>query len=249
MKGHASPKLLDTFSTERQPVGASVVTRANQGLRDHVSIFEALGMMEESIADAGKAFAELGEASEKGRARRIGLAKGVEWTAHEFHAVGQEMNQRYDDSCAIFLDEELAPPPSLPFDPVLNHQISTYPGSRLPHAWLNTRLPGPKFSTIDLAGHGAFCLLTGIGGEVWKAAAQRVGASLAVKVNAYAIGWQRDFEDVYGDWGRRREVAEEGAVLVRPDRFVCWRAKAVVGDEESCVRKLEEVMRRVLGWE
>ena len=35
MSGKAGPKLLDSFNAERQPVGVDVITRANQGLRDH----------------------------------------------------------------------------------------------------------------------------------------------------------------------------------------------------------------------
>lgn len=93
---------------------------------------------------------------------------------------------------------------------MLEHEITTFPGSRLPHAWLNTRVPGKKFSTIDLAGHGKFCLLTGIGGEWWKSEAEAVGKSPGVEIMCYPIGWTQDYKDVYFDWARRREVQEDG---------------------------------------
>lgn len=125
------------------------------------------------------------------------------------------------------------------------HEITTFPGSRLPHAWLNTKFPGKQFSTIDLAGHGKFCLLTGIGGEKWKDALKSVSSKLGLdgKTGAFSIGWDCDYEDVYFDWARRREIDEDGCVLVRPDRFVCWRSKGMVDDLEL---KLESVLRRVL---
>ncbi|TKA81593.1 hypothetical protein B0A49_00365 [Cryomyces minteri] len=147
MKGLAQPALLDSYSAERQPVGHGVITRANQGLRDHAPVWEALGMMDPSLEVRKQQFAELASASEQGVARRARLQAAVEGTAHEFHGLGIEMNQRYDSDAVYPLDEGARPP--LPEDPVLQHDITTYPGSRLPHAWLNTRLqrtPGSTFS-------------------------------------------------------------------------------------------------------
>ncbi|PVH69792.1 hypothetical protein DL98DRAFT_661490 [Cadophora sp. DSE1049] len=241
MKGKASPGLLDSYSLERQPVGASIITRANQGLRDHAPVWEALGMMNPSLDVRTKDFGELSEASPEGVARRAKFHAAIKGTAHEFHGVGAEMNQRYE-SQAVYLNDEQARPP-LPADPVLDHEITTYPGSRLPHAWLNTKLPGKQFSTIDLAGHTSFCLLTGVGGEKWKAAAKAATKELGLEINAYSIGWNQDYEDVYFDWAQRREIAENGCVLVRPDRFVAWRSDAMIPNPEE---KLLLVLRAIL---
>lgn len=204
-------------------------------------IWDALGMMKGTLEERKAAFAELSEASPKGAARRAQLQAGVANTEHEYNAVGIEMNQRYESSSIYLLDE--APRPPLPEDPVLQHEITTYPGSRLPHAWLNTKTPCKQFSTIDLAGHGAFCLLTGIGGEKWKDAALEAAQRLQVEMNAYAIGWRQDYEDVYFDWARRREIAEDGCILVRPDRFVAWRSASMI---PGCEEKLLCVMRSIL---
>ena len=242
MKGKAGASLLDSYSLERQPVGASVVERTNQGLRDHVPVWEALGMMDPSLEVRKMQFAELSQPSPEGAKRRAKLQEAVKGTSHEFHGVGVEMNQRYV-SKGVYLDDESIRPP-LPDDPVLEHEITTYPGSRLPHAWLNTRLPGKRLSTIDLAGHGAFCLLTGIGGEIWKTAAAWAAAELGIEINTYTIGWGQDFHDVYFDWAQRREVDDDGCVLIRPDRFVAWRSKTAVPNAEA---KLIAVLKSTLG--
>jgi hypothetical protein len=240
-KGIAERSILDSFGAERQPVSQGVVTRANQGLRDHLHVWQALGMLEPSPEASKMAFAELSQPTEKGVARRKLLQDGVQGTAHEFLAAGVEMNHHYN-STAVYLSDE-GPRPPLPDDPVLEYQITTYPGSRLPHAWINTRMPGKKFSTIDLAGHGAFCLLTGIGGDQWKVAASEVGKQLGLEIRSYSIGWLQDYEDVYFDWAKRREVKEDGCILIRPDRFVAWRSEKMIPD---CEKKLMVVMKSIL---
>lgn len=235
LKGKADPKLLDSYSLERQPVGTSIITRANQGLRGHVPVWEALGMMDPSLEIRRKHFAELSDASPAGVSRRQRLQTAIKDTVHEFHGVGIEMNQRYE-SGAVY--------PPLPDDPVLDHEITTYPGSRLPHAWLNTKFPGKQLSTIDLAGHASFCLLTGIGGDKWKDAARKAAETLGIEINSYSIGWRQDYEDVCFDWAQRREIAEDGCVIVRPDRFVAWRSQGMISNLEE---KLLHVLRMTLG--
>lgn len=242
MKGKASPTLLDSFSLERQPVGLGVITRANQGYRDHLAVWQALGMTEPTVEERTKGFNELKAPTRAGAYRREKLRVAIEGTAHEFHAVGQEMNQRYE-SDAVYLEDEVLRPP-LPEDPILHHEITTYPGSRLPHAWLNTRVPGKQFSTQDIAGKGRFTLLTGIGGEKWRDAAKKIGERLGVEIAVHSIGWEQDYEDVYSDWARRREVDDDGCVLVRPDRFVGWRSRMMYDDPEE---KLGLVIAHILG--
>lgn len=203
---------------------------------------QAMGMMDPDASVRTQVLAEFDDPGPKGRRRRQDLQRGIENTASEFHGLGIEMNQRYE-SAAVETADEAGPPPPLPEDAIKQLLISTYPGKRLPHAWLNTRVPGKKLSTIDLAGHRRFCLLTGPGGQAWKAAAAKVGLALGVEIKAYSIGWRQDYEDVYFDWARRREIEEDGCVLVRPDRFVAWRAKEMVADPDA---KLDKVMRKVL---
>ncbi|RHZ50596.1 uncharacterized protein CDV56_104150 [Aspergillus thermomutatus] len=248
-RGLAAPSLLETYSTERQPVGHSIVTRANQALRDHHGIWSALGMLENDVEARCKALHELRQPTAAGQQRRRTLREAVTLTSHEFHGLGVEMNQRYAGMGVYDADEvqSYRLPGRAAEDPVLYHEPSTYPGCRLPHVWLNTAVPGELVSTIDLAGHGAFVLFTGIGGGNWKQAARHVADRLSVPMRSYSIGFRQDWEDVYFEWERVREVKETGAVLVRPDRYVAWRAVGSLGGVEACERKLEGVMRAILG--
>lgn len=241
MSGKADSKLLDSFNKERQPVGVDVISRANQGLRDHSHWIETIGMTEPDLEKRRAIWAEFDDPGEKGKERRKMFQRDIEHTSTEYHGLGVEMNQRYVSE-AVYQQDETGPAP-LPEDKIKYHLATTYPGCRLPHAWLNSRIPGKLTSTIDLAGHGHFCLITGASGQAWKHAAQEVSKRTGIEIGSYTIGWKQDFEDVYFDWAKRQEVEEDGCVLVRPDRVVAWRSHVMIPD---CASKLEKVVKAVL---
>ena len=249
MKGIASPKLLSTYSTERQPVGQSVITRANESFREHFRVWEALGMFPEDVSERISILNDLSAPTPTGQRRRKELQEAIYNTRHEFHGLGIEMNQFYSGSAVYSADE------AAPFklqglaaeNPVLHYMRSTYPGKRLPHAWLNKRCPVKPISTVDLVGKGVFTLLTGIGGDFWKEAAIAVSKIVGVKVQIHSIGFGQEWVDVYSEWEKLRGVNESGAVLVRPDRFVAWRIQDVLDTEKDCEAKLLQVMTSILG--
>jgi hypothetical protein len=206
-----------------------------------VKAWGALGVLEPDVESRTKAFAELSEASPNGRKRRELFRNAIVETDYEFHGLGIEMNQRYA-SGAVY-QEDQGHCPSFDRDPILYHQPTTYPGARLPHAWLNTATQSKLVSTIDLAGHGHFTLLTGIGGWQWKTACDQVLAEMGVPIKSYSIGFGQDLEDIYFEWEKLREVEESGCVLIRPDRFVAWRCTAL---PDRCEDQLFKVMRKIL---
>jgi 2-polyprenyl-6-methoxyphenol hydroxylase-like FAD-dependent oxidoreductase len=95
------------------------------------------------------------------------------------------------------------------------------PGFRAPH--LPITVGGVERSTIDLFGR-RFAVLAGAAGESWCDAAQEAGGALGVPVDAHRVG-----DDVIDPTGRVEAAygtGPGGAVLVRPDGFVAWRATA-----------------------
>jgi hypothetical protein len=112
------------------------------------------------------------------------------------------------------------------------------PGSRAPHVVLER---GERLvSTIDLFGAG-FVLLAAGPSEDWTEAAQAVAARLGVSLLAYRIG--RELRDPEGDFARLYGVREGGAVLVRPDGYVAWRAQEAATDPSDI---LEHALTTVL---
>ena len=245
-RGLAGPGLLNTYNDERQPVGANIVKVATSGFKEHINLLQSLGMVAESAEAGSKQLQELSETSEAGTARRAKLHDALKAKIVTGESLGLSMNE-WHVSAAIYLDDESEPRPKLDGNPIVDIQISTYPGTRLPHAWLTKRISGggKQISTHDLAGHGAFCLLTGHGGNAWKQATEKIAKAKSLPINAYDVGFSLDYHDVYGDWREKRGIEEGGCVLVRPDRFVAWRSLDMVSD---CEDKLLSVLCRILSW-
>jgi hypothetical protein len=215
--------------------------RANQGVRDHFPLWQSVGILAPEVESRKKQFAELAEDSEVGHQRRLEFEKAVHGTRFEYQGAGIEMNQRYTSDAIYLSDQGVAP--QMQRDPVLYYQKSTYPGSRLPHAWLCRSPPSKLVSTHDLAGKGRFTIFTGPGGEGWTNAAAQVNQTLGTPIAVYSIGFRRDYADTYLDWSRLREVDESGCILVRPDRFIAWRCMKLPEDHTD---RLLLVMRHIL---
>lgn len=201
--GFASKKLLASYSLERQPVGHGVVKHANSGFSIARTIWEELGVLEPTVEERVKKHNGLKEATLEGRERRKKLMAAMDHSAHANNSIGIEMNHRYKSE-AIYVEDEVNSgrmEPDWPEDPVLHHLTSSYPGHRLPHAWLNKATPTKtNISTIDLAGQGVFSLFTGIGGGEWVQAAKSVGRELGIEIRTHTIGWGQQWADVYRDW-------------------------------------------------
>ena len=109
--------------------------------------------------------------------------------------------------------------PAFELDPELHYQPTTWPGARVPHAWIYDA-DGTKHSTLDLTGKGRFTILTGISGQDWAKAAEKASQALGIEIVTRIIGPRRSLIDHEGAWARAREVTDSGRVLVRPDHHV-----------------------------
>ncbi|KAK4496179.1 hypothetical protein PRZ48_012159 [Zasmidium cellare] len=255
LQGKADRSLLDTYNQERQPAGSYVVKRTNENGRLNFNLYGMLGYFDNEGPEYRMRIADLlKEDSEDGAAMRDHFRMAMNDLADERHCVGAMMNQWYESS-AVYLDDETRKPvwPSSEKDRATKLYTSTYPGWRVPHAWLGVHQPtsGPRLpllSTRDIVGNGNFTILTGIGGKsVWGKAAEEISQLLGITIAVISIGWGQDYEDTFFRWYETRGVEEKGAVLVRPDHTVAWRAVSPPGDASATQSKLETVLRSILG--
>jgi len=241
LKGQAGEKLLDSYQDERAPVAKQIVTRANKSIEEFGPIFKALGLLDSvdpvKMQQNMDARCNNTPAAEE---QRAAIRKAIAAKVYEFDAHGVEMNQRYR-SDAVVTDGQ--PEPVFAKDPELHFQQTTWPGARLPHAWVFSE-DGKKVSTLDLAGHGRFTVLTGPGGQGWIEAAKVVGRELGIEIAAHAIGPRQQWQDFTGDWANLSDVRDGGVVLARPDHHVCWRR---TDSAENPAAELRRVMTAILG--
>jgi 2,4-dichlorophenol 6-monooxygenase len=232
LKGHAAPPLLDSYSIERAPVAERIVKRANKSSREFVDLFVALGVTEAKTEQEMVRHIEERKANTpEGLAKRAALVTAMELKNYEFNAHGVELGQFYE-SAAVVPDGSSRPEPAR--DPDLYYEASTVPGAHLPHAWVGDNKV--RLAMMDLAPYTRFTLITGIAGEAWQDAADKVAHELGVPLEAVVIGPGRPVTDLYYDWTKLREVEESGALLVRPDKHIGWRAVSLPDDPEAALR-------------
>ncbi|MBX5155740.1 MULTISPECIES: FAD-dependent monooxygenase [unclassified Rhizobium] len=235
VRGQAGPGLLETYTEERAPVAKQIVTRANQSIEEFGPIFGALGLLD-SI-DPVKMQENMDRRCDDTPAaetQRAALREAIAFKVYEFDAHGVEMNHRYK-SAAVAVEDQ--PEPAFTQDNELHFEQTTWPGARLPHAWLFGD-GNKKASTLDLCGHGRFTILTGIGGRGWVDAAEALSAELNLPIATHIIGPRQQWQDHYGDWARAREVGDAGVILVRPDHHVAWRSEGLAADPAGELRRV-----------
>jgi putative polyketide hydroxylase len=170
--------------------------------------------------------------------RRVGTgATEKDTSMHEgrqelFHEQGLIFGAAYES--ATVLPDGTAPPEVA--NPVTDYAPTAHPGCRAPHVWLERA--GQRLSTLDLFGT-SFVLLAGRTGTAWCQAAAKVAHARRLPVHAFTVGAQGGLVDRGESWATTYGVEQDGAVLVRPDGHVAWRAR-------SCVTNPAETLQGVL---
>lgn len=241
LKGMATYSLLESYSQERVPVAEEFVPAAFGAMKYYDNVVSALNpTLSDNPAVSTASFEALkGDGNEMAERRRQ-LQDAVADTYRTFDCPGIEMNQRYS-SCAVAAPEGETPPPFAQ-DPEIYYQPTSFPGARLPHAWLFKE--ERKVSSLYVCGGGTFTLLTGASGLAWRNIAKAVSEELGVPVKVVTIGLGQDYQDFYGDYARISEVEESGALLVRPDVYIGWRAKSL---SETAHADLRTALSAILG--
>ncbi|OXM62248.1 MULTISPECIES: FAD-dependent monooxygenase [Amycolatopsis] len=124
-------------------------------------------------------------------------------------------------------------------------ELTGQPGTRAPHVWFHR--DDERVAAADLFWDD-FVLLTGAGGAEWARAARDAATALSVPLRTYLIGDGGDLTGAGRDWAHAYGVTDRGAVLVRPDAFVAWRAPGPVPDRRGVLTGvLTGVLARACG--
>ena len=240
LRGRAPDALLDSYEAERRPVAEATVASAFGNWTRARSFAVALGFLpSRTAAERWDSLRLLwdGTGPQADALRRQVRNAHSEHTSTYNH-LNINFGHSYDAGALV---AEPCPAP-VSSDPVQIYRPGTRPGCSAPHALLED-LQG-RTALGDLLGHGRFVLLTGEDGGMWREAAARVAAERDIALETLVIG-PRDGDrlDMRLQWERVRGVGPTGAVLVRPDRFIAWRAMAAA---EVPYAALDDAFSRIL---
>jgi putative polyketide hydroxylase len=214
LAGRAPESLLDTYETERRPVAQSNTDWSVGNFLEGGSAVGAGNFMATMQIEAG------GPNVPEVLAQ---LQADIDGERDHFDALGQDLGFVYEKG-AMVPDGTSLPAVA---DRAAEYVPNARPGSRAPHLWLQRG--DERISTLDLFGAG-FVLLLPDTATTWCAAAGRLPAS---ELTVCRIGPTGDYRDREGAWRARYDVGPEGAVQVRPDGHVAWRAPASVPRPEA----------------
>jgi 2,4-dichlorophenol 6-monooxygenase len=175
---------------------------------------------------------------------RSAVLRAMRAQSMEFGELNVEYGYSYQ-SAAVVPDGSAPPAPA---DEIRVYQPSTRPGAPLPRAWVEGE-DGHRRPVKDLVAPGRFLLIAGEDGHAWCEAARQLAAEAGVPLDAVRIGHlDGDLYDPRCTWLRHRQIASEGAVLVRPDRFITWRHPAAARDPRATLAAaLSQILARPVG--
>jgi hypothetical protein len=222
----APESLLDGYESERLPVARH---NAEQSLRNAVKLVQlpqALGTAEEPTT--ARMQATLADP-----AGRRAVQEAIAAQAEHFDMLGLQLGYVYTQGALV---TDGSAPPELD-NPVREYAPSGRPGARLPHAWLEA--DGKRVSSLDLVRGDAFTLVSWQESEAW---AKAIATLARVPVVHVRVG--DDAVDPDGGFAAVCGIEPGGALLVRPDQHVAWRAKSRPADPGA---ELGAALRTILG--
>lgn len=220
LDGQAPDALLDSYQAERRPIVAWYTAHSLENANRHPPIAAALGFGEDE-AEGFRNLEVFVSDTPEGETMRARVAAEVAHNAHDYSQLGVEAGFHY---AAGALVPDGTPVPGDPSDPT-DFQATTRPGHHLPHVWLGSRAAedGSALSSHELVARVGLTLLTSASAAArWQEAIDLIGGALPVTV----VG----VDDADEAWRAAREIGDDGALLVRPDRKVAWRAAEMPGD-------------------
>ena len=209
LQGWGGPKLLDTYESERKPIGI----RNTGASRKYASM-----MHDAVVPDNVEAEGPEGELARIAVSNLTYVRKNHFVRPEHQDAVGVQIGGRYDGSPIIVADSE--PPADIFPDTYNEYTPSGVPGGRAPHLWLDAeRVQGS--SLYDRFGKG-FTLLCLNAAAKKTEALERAARQRGIPLTILDLGLPE-----------ARELYGRDLVLIRPDQYIAWRGDSLPDDVDA----------------
>ncbi|QBR03760.1 FAD-dependent monooxygenase [Paraburkholderia pallida] len=207
LRGVAPDALLDTYNNERREA--------------------ALRNCEFAKVNAGyieKMMRALRESSSVEERRRI-VASSKQYG----NWIGLDLGIHYEgtEGPGAFVPDNVSPPPVS--NAVIEYVPHAKPGWRAPHFWARTAIGNHRISAVSLFDQD-FVLLTGADGHAWISAAGELNKGHKPRIQPLRVAADGDLVPEAVSFGDLYGVGPTGAVLVRPDGHVAYRAASATQD-------------------
>jgi 2,4-dichlorophenol 6-monooxygenase len=203
--------LLDTYGSERRPVAE---TNAAKSLENAMKLFEVvMALGADPDPEVSRANFHTAVTTQEGRAA---VQAATANQSEHFDMLGLQLGFVYTPAGGLVVDDGTPLPEAT--NPVRDYVPTTHPGARLPHAWIER--DGERISTLDLVPLDRFVLLTA--SPEWAEAGRSLVADLPLVVRTIDVSFS--------------DLATNGALLVRPDQHIGWRAAGPADDPVGTLR-------------
>jgi 2,4-dichlorophenol 6-monooxygenase len=238
--GAASEALLDSYELERRSVDANNADRAMKNALNHVTVEQAIGLSSQaSAAENWDQLRPIWQDVPGATQKRHLINTAIATQTMEFRH--HRVDFGYNYPAGAIVDDDPTPDAE-PLESIRLYQPSTRPGHPLPHAFVE--YAGRRTSTAELVGAGRFLLIAGEDGHAWCEAAAKLAEDNAIALEAVRIGvLSGDYIDIRCAWLKQREISAQGALLVRPDRYIAWRSLGLV---DNPYMELRNVFSQIL---
>jgi len=241
LSGCAGPELLESYEPERRSSLERNAQRSLENAINHFGVINgAIGVSHEQTEEENLAvLRRIWSGRPEDAEHRSAVLRAIRSQSMEFGEHNVEYGYAYESAAVV---PDGTPEPASP-DEIRVYRPSTRPGAPLPHAWIDDE-DGVRRPIKDLVAPGRFLLIAGEDGDDWIASAREIAASAGLPLDAVRIGHvDGDLFDPRCTWLRHRGIGPDGAILVRPDRFVAWRS---LGGSDDAAAALTAALSRVL---
>ncbi|MEM6347420.1 MAG: FAD-dependent monooxygenase [Bacteroidota bacterium] len=264
INGSAPLEFLDSYEKERRPIAAQNTKESIYNYQKIMEVPEAFGLGSEGLEKMAKfrgaaptkylpefvkdnllrLVCKLANKKLKKFDKDVSLRSKVAKTIAEqiahFDRLGLDIGYIYE-SGALIADGS---PVSMQADRVTDYHPSTQPGARLPH--LDLSASDEYDSTHDFLSYDQFSLLIRENGQAWEHAVCQFEAQSFTQLKLVRLDKLNLPKPLFEELIKLIELAPEGALLLRPDGHVAFRANSTPTSSQALLQIFNQIFQKEL---